>query len=106
MSRPAADAQQGAAAAAAAAHAVTGGLSHAAPPGVQAEQLVVHPAAREFYEEAGAAAAALGVSVDIYAACPQWTGALLWQGFTARDSVEALQLSPKGLQRWFFITGC
>ncbi|KAI3432284.1 hypothetical protein D9Q98_003844 [Chlorella vulgaris] len=65
-----------AAAAAAAESAATaaGDLSHAAPPGVAGGELTVNPAAREFYAEAGAAAAALGIIVDVFAACPRWIG--------------------------------
>ncbi|KAL4424007.1 hypothetical protein ABPG75_001308 [Micractinium tetrahymenae] len=74
VSRSASEAQQSAAQAAAAPRASAGDLSHAAPPGVKAEELAVHLAAREFYSEAGAAAAALGVSVDVFAACPHWMG--------------------------------
>lgn len=63
-----------AAEAAAAAQAAAGDLSHAAPPGVPAESLAVDLSAAQFYAAAGAAAAALGISVDIFAACPQWMG--------------------------------
>jgi hypothetical protein len=63
-----------AAAAAAAATSAAGDLSHAAPPGVAPRDLVVEPAAAQFYAQAGAAAAALGVAVDIFAACPRWMG--------------------------------
>jgi hypothetical protein len=73
--------QRAAAAAAAAALASAGDLSHAAPPGVSPQELTVNLAAAEFYAEAGAAAAALGLSVDIFAACPQWMGECLTPQF-------------------------
>ena len=69
--------QRAAEAAAATALASAGDLSHAAPPGVSPQELTVNLAAAEFYAEAGAAAAALGLSIDIFAACPQWMGEYL-----------------------------
>lgn len=67
-----------AAEASAAAQAAAGDLSHAAPPGVPAEALALDLTAAQFYAEAGAAAAALGISVDLFAACPHWMGG--WSG--------------------------
>ena len=65
-----------AAAAADAAVAAAGDLSHAAPPGVPAAELTANLAAAGFYAEAGSAAAALGVSIDLFAlAGPRWMGA-------------------------------
>lgn len=78
VARTVADVQRPAIEAAAAAAAAAGDLSHAAPPGVKPGELAVNLAASEFYAEAGAAAAALGLVVDLFAACPHWLGG--WEG--------------------------
>lgn len=77
-----------AAEAAAAVQAAAGDLSHAAPPGVPAETLAVDLSAAQYYVEAGAAAAALGISVDVFAACPHWIGGWVggWVGRLGRHS--------------------
>lgn len=97
--------QAAAAEAAAAAAAAAGDLSHAVPPGVPAEELTVDLAAAQFYGEAGAAAAALGVSVDVFAcAGPRWTGAcqpgrvgVLWCGWGGVESLPHPWPAESGL---------
>lgn len=60
-------------------------------------QWVLNPAASAFYEEAGSAAAALGVTVDIFAASPRTCGLHAVQPL-ASGSAGCLRLYPSLLQ--------
>lgn len=92
-----------AAEAAAAAQAAAGDLSHAAPPGVPAESLAVDLSAAQFYAAAGAAAAALGISVDIFAAGPHWMGRCGGLGLGTRVGCHG---HPDTQRPWVGLAGC
>lgn len=79
--------------AAADAAAAAGDLSHATPPGVAEADLVIQEEARDFWVEVGAAAAALGISVDIFAACAGWIGLKLLEPLATKSGGSLLLYS-------------